>query len=83
MFQTVVEMHSHQEWHVYTDVAKNVDALLAGTAAPVQLRKNLSGKMLVRVQEFPSQGSKLKTYRNHDNWFDDLLHISKSMLVSQ
>ena len=34
MFQTVLEMHSHEEWYVYTDVIRVVDALLAGKAVP-------------------------------------------------
>lgn len=57
MFHTAVEMHSHEEWYVYTDVTRSVDVLLAGEAASVQLRRHLDGKMLVSNQQTASQES--------------------------
>ena len=83
MFQTVVAMHSHEEWHVYTDVARNVDALLAGKSAPVQLRRRLDNKMVITVQETASESPRLKWNRSNDTWIDDLLHATKAILKSQ
>lgn len=83
MFQTVVEMHSHKEWHVYTDVARHVDALLAGKSAPVQLRRHLHGKMLLSIHEVSCEAPRLKRNRGNDTWIDDLLHATQAMLASQ
>ena len=79
MFQTVVEMHSHEEWYVYTDVTRSVDALLAGEAASVQLRRHLDGKMLVTNQQTAGQDLTQKQDRSNDgaSWISDLLHASK------
>ena len=85
MFQTVVEMHSHEEWHVYTNVAESVDALLAGKATPVQLRRHINGKMVITTQELASHGSDKKQTRRkaHSSWIDDLFHCSRGMLDSE
>ena len=39
MFQYVIEMHSHVEWCVYTDVTRSVDALLAGQSVTSAAKK--------------------------------------------
>ena len=84
MFQYVIEMHSHVEWCVYTDVTRSVDALLAGKASPVQLRRHLNGKMVVTNQETASQDSKQNLARSKvsASWIDDLLHASQGAPAS-
>lgn len=84
MFQYVIELHSHEEWHVYTDVTRSVDALLAGKAASVQLRRHLHGKMVVTNQETASQDSAQKQASSSDSasWIDDLLHASQGVHVN-
>lgn len=81
MFQYVIEMHSHEEWHVYTNVTSSVDALLAGKAASVQLRRHLHGKMVVTNQETASQDSGQKIASSNDSagWIDDLLLASQNV----
>ena len=81
MFQYVIEMHSHEEWRVYTDVIASVDALLAGKAAQVQLRRHINGKMVLINQEVGGQNSKQKQTSSNESasWIDDLLHASKGV----
>lgn len=49
-FNGVVEMHSHEELYMYTDVTRSVDAL---PAASVQVRRHLHGKMVLTNQQLP------------------------------
>ena len=84
MFHTVVEMHSHEEWYVYTDVTRSVDALLAGKAASVQLRRHLHGRMLVTNQQTGSQEPSQRQTKSTagSDWISDLLHASKVVSAS-
>lgn len=81
MFQTVIEMHRHNHWHVYSRVAESVDALLAGKAASGQLRKQLHGKMIVTVQSACNQSAITSRQgdKNSGRWVDNLFHTSKHM----
>ena len=69
MFQTVVELHSHDFWHVYTNVSESVDALLAGQPAPAQSRKKVDGRFIISMQG--------PTARQpcDNSWGDDLFDI--------
>ena len=72
MFQTVVEMHRHDQWHVYTEVADRVDALLSGKPPVSQLRRQIQGKMIIKMHIAPAHGAHVTTSRAQAN-----LHASR------
>ena len=48
MFSQLVEVLSHTRWRLHRNVARSVDALLAGRAPATQLRWIENGHMMVR-----------------------------------
>ena len=57
-FSTLVEVLGYARWRVHLNVARSVDALLAGEQPVTQLREIQDGKMLVTFEqaEPPSLG---------------------------
>ena len=70
MFQTVVELHSHDFWCVYTNVGGSVDALLAGRPAPAHTRTKLDGRIVINMQ-----GSDTTRLWGGNSWVGDLYDI--------
>lgn len=81
LFGTVVEVCSHDKWYVHTDVARNVDALLAGKGVSVQRREYTNGRMIASSQYIETdhqQGSTIGGDTGSLNWIDDLFQAANS-----
>ena len=73
IFQTIVEMHSHDWRQVYTNVAESVDALLGEKVVPSQLRRHVHGKYVITSQH--ASGSEAE--KPDRNWIDELIYITQ------
>ena len=78
MFHTIVEMHSRDQWVVYSNVADSVNALLAGKTARAQLRRQLNGKIVIKMHDPSGQGDVKTASLDADSWIQDLYDIKQA-----